>query len=141
MRVVSIEEFHDRGWRWVAEEARRIVGEGPAYFSFDIDSLDPAYAPGTGTPEPGGLTTLEAQRLIRELGGHDFVGAIWSRSRRRSTPAASPASLPPPSCSSFCACLRRPGSGGGPMSRGQTYSGGRHRPQRGKLPNWSMLGS
>ena len=51
------------------------MGEGPAYFSFDIDALDPAYAPGTGTPEPGGLTTLEAQRLIRELGGLDFVGA------------------------------------------------------------------
>ncbi len=37
-----------RGWRWAAEEAPRIVGEGPAYFSFDIDTLDPAYAPGTG---------------------------------------------------------------------------------------------
>ena len=51
------------------------MGEGPAYLSFDIDSLDPAYAPGTGTPEPGGLTTLEAQRMIRELGSLDFVGA------------------------------------------------------------------
>jgi guanidinopropionase len=49
--------------------------EAPAYFSFDIDALDPAYAPGTGTPEPGGLTTLEAQRLIRDLGSLDFVGA------------------------------------------------------------------
>ena len=75
MRVVSIEEFHDKGWRWAAEEARVIVGEGPAYFSFDIDSLDPAYALGTGTPEPGGLTTLEVQRLIRELGSLDLVGA------------------------------------------------------------------
>jgi len=75
MRVVSIEEFHDKGWRWAAEEAREIVGEGPAYFSFDIDSLDPAYALGTGTPEPGGLTTLEVQRLIRELGSLDLVGA------------------------------------------------------------------
>src|SRR5215471_10413948 len=61
-------------WRRAAEEARTIVGEGPAYISFDIDSLDPAYAPGTGTPEPGGLTTLEAQRLIRALCGRDFVG-------------------------------------------------------------------
>jgi len=75
MRVVFIEEFNDKGWRWVAEEARKIIGEGPAYVSFDIDSLDPAYAPGTGTPEPGGLTTLEVQRLIRELGGLDLVGA------------------------------------------------------------------
>jgi guanidinopropionase len=75
MRVVPIEEFHDKGWRWAAEEARGIVGEGPVYFSFDIDALDPVYAPGTGTPEPGGLTTLEAQRLIRELGSLNFVGA------------------------------------------------------------------
>ena len=75
MRVVSIEEFYDKGWRWAAEEARVIAGEGPAYFSFDIDSLDPAYALGTGTPEPGGLTTLEVQRLIRELGALNLVGA------------------------------------------------------------------
>ena len=69
MRVVSIEEFND------TEEGRKIIGESPAYVSFDIDSLDPAYAPGTGTPEPGGLTTLEVQRLIRELGSLDLVGA------------------------------------------------------------------
>ena len=75
MRVVSIEEFNDKGWRWAAEEGRKIIGESPAYVSFDIDSLDPAYAPGTGTPEPGGLTTLEVQRLIRELGSLDLVGA------------------------------------------------------------------
>ena len=75
MRVVSIEEFHDKGWRWAAEEVRRVIGGGPAYLSFDIDALDPVYAPGTGTPEPGGLTILEAQRLIRDLGGLDFVGA------------------------------------------------------------------
>jgi guanidinopropionase len=75
MRVIEIEEFCDRGWQWVAEEARRVVGDGPAYLSFDIDSLDPAFAPGTGTPEAGGLTTREAQRLIRALDGLDFVGA------------------------------------------------------------------
>ena len=71
----SIEEFHDKGWRWAAEEVRNVIGGGSAYLSFDVDSLDPFYAPGTGTPEPGGLTTLEAQRLIRDLGGLDFVGA------------------------------------------------------------------
>jgi guanidinopropionase len=75
MRVVSIEEFHDKGWRWAAEEARTVTGSGSAYLSLDIDSPDPVYVPGTGTPEPGGLTTLEAQRLIRDLGGLDFVGA------------------------------------------------------------------
>jgi len=50
-------------------------GEGPTYVSFDIDSIDPSYAPGTGTPEIGGLTTMEAQRLIRGLRGLNLVGA------------------------------------------------------------------
>lgn len=74
MRVVYMEEFNDQGWRWVAEEARRIVGDGPTYLSFDVDGLDPVYAPGTGTPEAGGITMVEAQRLIRALDGLDFVG-------------------------------------------------------------------
>ena len=52
-----------------------MVGDGPTYVSFDIDSLDPAYAPGTGTPEVGGLTTLEAQLMIRGLRGLNLVGA------------------------------------------------------------------
>jgi len=74
MRVLGMDEFHDQGWRFAAEEARRVVGSGPAYLSFDIDSLDPAHAPGTGTPEAGGITALEALRLLRELRGIDFVG-------------------------------------------------------------------
>ena len=74
MRVLGMDEFHDQGWRFAAEEARRVVGSGPVYLSFDIDSLDPAQAPGTGTPEAGGITALEALRLLRELRGIDFVG-------------------------------------------------------------------
>ena len=74
MRVLPMEEFHDRGWRFALEEARRVAGDGPTYLSFDIDSLDPVFAPGTGTPEAGGITTLEAQRLLRGLMGLDFVG-------------------------------------------------------------------
>lgn len=74
-RVVTIEEFADLGWRAVAEEARRVVGGGPAYLGFDVDGLDPVYAPGTGTPEAGGSGMLEAQRLVRHAGGLDFVGA------------------------------------------------------------------
>ena len=62
MRVMPMDEVHDRGWRWAVEEARRVVGDGPCYLSFDIDSLDPVWAPGTGTPEAGGLTMIEAQR-------------------------------------------------------------------------------
>ncbi len=74
MRVLPMEEFHDHGWRFAAEEARRVIGGGPAYLSFDIDSLDPSQAPGTGTPEAGGITALEAIRLLRALRGLDFVG-------------------------------------------------------------------
>ena len=74
MRVLPMEEFHDKGWRYAAEEARRVAGDGPTYLSFDIDSLDPSQAPGTGTPEAGGITALEALRLLRGLRGIDFVG-------------------------------------------------------------------
>ena len=74
MRVVPIEEFDDKGWAWAAEEAHRVVGKGPAYLSFDIDGVDPAYAPGTGTPEVGGITPREAQRLVRAVTGIDFIG-------------------------------------------------------------------
>ena len=74
MRVLGMDEFHDRGWRFAAAEAHRIVGGGPAYLTFDIDSLDPSQAPGTGTPEAGGITALEAIRLLRALRGLDFVG-------------------------------------------------------------------
>ncbi|PYR42824.1 MAG: agmatinase, partial [Acidobacteria bacterium] len=46
----------------------------PAYMTFDIDGVDPAFAPGTGTPEVGGLTSHEAQQLVRGLAGLDLVG-------------------------------------------------------------------
>ncbi len=75
MRVLSMDEFADKGWRFAAEEARRVAGSGPTYLTFDIDSLDPAQAPGTGTPEAGGITALEALRLLRMLRGLDLVGA------------------------------------------------------------------
>ncbi len=74
MRVMPMDELQDRGWRWAVEEARRVVGDGPTYLSFDIDSLDPVYAPGTGTPETGGITTIEALRIVRGLTGLNFVG-------------------------------------------------------------------
>ncbi len=74
MRVIYMEEFTEMGVEAVIAEARRVVGDGPTYISFDVDGLDPVYAPGTGTPEVGGLTTIEAQRLIRGLRGLDLVG-------------------------------------------------------------------
>jgi guanidinopropionase len=74
MRVITIEEFYDLGVDAVIAEARRVAGDGPTYVTFDVDGLDPVYAPGTGTPEIGGFTTHEAQRMIRGLQGLDLVG-------------------------------------------------------------------
>ena len=74
MRVIYIEEYFEMGPKAVIEEARRIVGDGPTYISFDVDALDPVYAPGTGTPEVGGYSTLEAQMMIRGLAGLNLVG-------------------------------------------------------------------
>jgi guanidinopropionase len=73
-RVIFMEEFTDLGVGAVIEEVRAIIGAGPVYVSFDVDGLDPVYAPGTGTPEIGGLTTIEAQRLLRGLRGLDIIG-------------------------------------------------------------------
>ncbi|MBB2961728.1 agmatinase [Methylobacterium sp. R2-1] len=75
MRILAMEEVCARGLPEVAAEARTVVGDGPTYLSFDIDALDPAFAPGTGTAEIGGFTTREALHLLRGLRGLDLVGA------------------------------------------------------------------
>src|ERR1700719_2202621 len=64
IRIVHIEEYFELGPDRVIAEARRIVGDGPAYVSFDVDGLDPVYAPGTGTPEIGGFSTAPAPRML-----------------------------------------------------------------------------
>ncbi len=74
MRVVMMDEFSDVGVDAVIAEARKVVGDGPTYISFDVDGLDPVYAPGTGTPEIGGITTVEALKLLRGLRGLNLVG-------------------------------------------------------------------
>ena len=74
MRVVFMDEFSALGVEKVIQEARKTVGEGKTYISFDVDGLDPVYAPGTGTPEVGGITTLEAQQLLRGLRGLNLIG-------------------------------------------------------------------
>jgi guanidinopropionase len=74
MRVIYMEEFTKLGVEKVVKEARRVAGRGATYISFDVDGLDPVYAPGTGTPEIGGLTTLEAQHVLRGLQGLDLIG-------------------------------------------------------------------
>ena len=75
IRVIKIEEFFDRGIQDVMAEAKEIVGEKETYVSYDIDFIDPAFAPGTGTPEVGGPNSYEALKVIRELTGVKIVGA------------------------------------------------------------------
>ena len=74
MTVIHAEEVTGLGIPAIIEKAKAIVGDGPTYLSFDIDSLDPSFAPGTGTPEIGGLTTREVLELIRGLKGINLVG-------------------------------------------------------------------
>lgn len=75
MRVIFMEEFTEMGVDAVIAEARRVVGDEPTYLTFDVDGLDPVYAPGTGTPEIGGITTIEAQKFLRGLRALNLVGA------------------------------------------------------------------
>lgn len=75
MRVLPIEEVFEKGIDAVIAEARRVAGDGPTYISFDVDGLDPAYAPGTGTPEAGGFSMFQAQRMVRGLRGLNLIGA------------------------------------------------------------------
>lgn len=74
MTVIHAEEVTGLGIPAIIEKAKKIVGDGPTYLSFDVDSLDPSFAPGTGTPEVGGLTTREVLELIRGLKGVNLVG-------------------------------------------------------------------
>jgi len=74
MTVVHIEDVARLGAAGVIAKAREIVGDGPTYISFDVDGLDPAFAPGTGTPEAGGLTPRECQTILHGLAGIDVVG-------------------------------------------------------------------
>lgn len=74
MRVIYMDEFYDLGVDGIIKEIHKIVGETPAYITFDVDGLDPAFAVGTGTPEVGGFTTFEAIEMIRGLTGLHIVG-------------------------------------------------------------------
>ncbi|MGH6814387.1 MAG: arginase family protein, partial [Hyphomicrobiaceae bacterium] len=74
MTVIHIEEFMRLGIEATIAKIRAVAGEGPTYISFDIDSLDPGFAPGTGTPEVGGLSPREAMALVRSAAGLQIVG-------------------------------------------------------------------
>ncbi len=72
--IISAETVHETGPATVAEAIREIVGRQPVYLSFDIDALDPSQAPGTGTPEIGGLFTWQAMAILKRLRGLAFAG-------------------------------------------------------------------
>ena len=74
MTVIHIEDIIKNGCDWVVSQARKVVGDSPVYISFDVDCLDPSIAPGTGTPEVGGLTSREAQQMLRALNGLNVIG-------------------------------------------------------------------
>ncbi|MBP0589187.1 agmatinase [Paraburkholderia sp. LEh10] len=74
-RVVQAEECWNRSLAPLMAEVRERIGGGPVYLSFDIDGIDPAYAPGTGTPEIAGLTVPQALEIVRGAWGLDLVGA------------------------------------------------------------------
>ncbi len=75
MTVIYMDDFMRMGLDAVAGKARAVVGDGPVYVTVDVDGFDPAYAPGTGTPEVGGLEAREGLALLRALAGLNIIGA------------------------------------------------------------------
>ena len=73
--IIGIDAFHERGVMDVMDEARAIAGTGDTYISYDIDFIDPAFAPGTGTPEVGGPNSYQALQVVRQLKGVKIIGA------------------------------------------------------------------
>lgn len=73
-RILSADEVAERGARRVVAEIRELIGARPLYITVDVDAIDPAYAPGTGTPVPGGLTAREALAIVRGMAALDIVG-------------------------------------------------------------------
>lgn len=74
VHVITARELHEKGTAWATATAKDIVGDGATYLTFDIDALDPAFAPGTGTPVWGGLASWQAAVLLRDLAGINLVG-------------------------------------------------------------------
>ncbi|MDR0810219.1 MAG: agmatinase [Gemmobacter sp.] len=74
MNVIDARECHESGVTRIVEKVKRIVGDHPVYLTFDIDALDPAFAPGTGTPVWGGLASWQAGAILRDLAGINIVG-------------------------------------------------------------------
>ena len=74
VEYIDARTVHEKGTDWVVARAKQIVGDGATYVTFDIDALDPAFAPGTGTPVWGGLASWQAAAMLRDLAGINMVG-------------------------------------------------------------------
>ena len=74
MRVVTMDDYEEMGRKAVIEEIRRVIGDKPAYVTYDVDGLDPVHCPGTGVPEPGGLSMRDSQVMLRGLQGLSLIG-------------------------------------------------------------------
>ena len=74
-KIIHCDEFQTEGTDKIAERIKKRVGNNPLYLSIDIDVLDPAFAPGTGTPEIAGMTTREMVNVIRGLSGMNLISA------------------------------------------------------------------
>ena len=74
MTVIHVEDVERDGIDQVIDIAKRVIGDRPFYLTIDVDGIDPAYTPGTGTPEVGGLTPLQVQLIVRALKGLPMIG-------------------------------------------------------------------
>ena len=86
MTVIHIEDVVSMGIDNVIHKAREVIGDGPTYITFDVDGLDPVYAPGTGTPEIGGLSTREAIQIYVDYVVATLSVVTWWKLRRNMTP-------------------------------------------------------
>ncbi|MDP5360917.1 MAG: agmatinase [Paracoccaceae bacterium] len=74
MPFIDARTCHEKGSAWVTDQIKTRVGDHPTYVTFDIDALDPAFAPGTGTPVWGGLASWQTAAILRDLAGINMVG-------------------------------------------------------------------
>ncbi len=96
------------------------MGDGPVYLTYDIDSLDPGFAPGTGTPEIGGLTTIQALEIIRGCWGLNLVGCDLVEVSPPYDTSGNTRADRRPICSSRCSACCRASSGGSRAGAGRT---------------------
>ena len=73
--IITIDKYYELGFEKTIQIIKEILEDTPTYFTFDIDGIDPTFAPGTGTPEVGGFNARESQLIIRSLNTINFIGA------------------------------------------------------------------